>query len=262
MWYFWLTFVLGALVGSFVNVLIDRTIVGENWVSGRSHCDHCNKTLAWYDMIPIVSYLAYFGRSRCCHYQLSYRYPIVEIIVGLLFGWWLVVGFWFFKLVNTPLSVIQPGFWLVMGIVLLILALADLFYGVVLMGVVYMGSVTVILYRLILWWYGAYNGSDFVLSLIVAGVFYLAFWSLYKLTNGRGMADGDMYVALYTGLLLGWPRGMIAIIGSFILGAVCGLFLIMTKLKTRRDTIPFVPFMILAIVMTLVWGEQIIGYVS
>lgn len=260
--YFVLTFFLGAAVGSFVNVLIDRTIVGQDWVSGRSHCDHCHKTLAWYDMIPIVSFAIYRGKSRCCHALLSYRYPIVEILVGFLFLWWLAVGFWFFRLVAAPLSVVQPAFWLITGIALSILALADLFYGVVLVGVVWFASIITVLYRLTLLYYGAYQYGDMIKAIALAAVFYGLFWLLYKMTKGRGMADGDMYVAMYMGLLLGWPRGVTALLLSFIIGAFVGVWLIVTGLRGRKDTVPFVPFMVVAMTIVLVWGEHIIRYVS
>lgn len=260
--YFILTFFIGSAVGSFVNVLIDRTMLGQDWVRGRSHCDHCHKTLAWYDLIPIFSFLFYRGKSRCCRTPLSYRYPIVEALVGILFLWWLSVGFWFFQLVFAPLSVVQPAFWLVTGITLAILALADLFYGVVLVGIVWFGSVAVIVYRLVLLYYGAYQVTDLAKAVILAAVFYAFFWILYKATRGRGMADGDMYVAMYMGLLLGWPRGMIAMLLSFIIGAGVGVLLIVTKLRSRKDTVPFVPFMIVSIIIALVWGEQLIRFVS
>jgi leader peptidase (prepilin peptidase)/N-methyltransferase len=262
MMYFILTFFLGAAVGSFVNVLIDRSVVGEDWVSGRSHCDKCKKTLAWYDMIPIISYLVYGAKSRCCRSPLTYRYPLVEIIVGMLFVWWLAVGFLFFQLVSAPLIVIQPVFWLMTGVLLVILALADLFYGVVLLPIVWVGSALVIIYRLVLMQYGAYQMLDLQNSVLLAISFFAFFWSLWKLTKGRGMADGDMYVAFYMGLLLGWPKGLVAMMGSFIIGAVVGVFLIVSKIKGRKDTVPFVPFMIAAMVIAMLWGESLIGYVN
>ncbi len=255
--YFILTFLLGASVGSFVNVLIDRTILGENWVSGRSHCDNCGKTLSWYDMIPVISFLVYRGKSRCCKKRLTYRYPIVEILVGLLFVWWLVVGFWFFRLVVAPLSLVQPGFWLITGILLAVLALSDLFYGIVLMPIVWIGTAITLIYRLVLWNYGEYQLVDMQNAVLLGVAFYSFFWLLYKLTRGKGMADGDMYVALYMGILLGWPRGMVAMILSFVIGAVTGVFLIATKLRSRKDTLPFVPFMVIATMIALVWGNQL-----
>ncbi len=257
MWYFLLTFLLGASVGSFVNVLIDRTILGENWVSGRSHCDKCHKTLTWYDMIPVISFLMYRGKSRCCNTRLTYRYPIVEILVGLLFVWWIVVGFWFFRLVSTPLSMVQPGFWLLTGILLAILTLADLFYGVVLMPIVWIGTASTLIYKIVLWNYGAHQLLDLQMAVLLGISFYSFFWMLYKLTKGRGMADGDMYVALYIGILLGWPRGMVAMILSFVIGASVGVFLIVSKLRTRKDTLPFVPFMVIATFISLSWGTAI-----
>ena len=255
--YFILTFFLGSAVGSFVNVLIDRTILGQDWVAGRSHCDHCQKTLSWYDMIPVVSFLIYRGKSRCCGTPLPYRHLIVEILSGLLFLWWLWVGFVFFRLVLAPLSVIQPLFWLVTGVVLLILALADLFYGVVLLPIVWIGSIATVLYRAVLWYFGAYQGIDLLNSLLMAAGFFGFFWVLHKVTRGKGMAEGDMYAALYMGMLLGWPKGMVAMMASFILGAVVGIGLIMTGIRGRKETVPFVPFMVAGMVLTLLWGETI-----
>lgn len=255
--YFILTFFLGAAVGSFVNVLIDRTMVGEDFVHGRSHCDNCKKTLTWYDMIPVVSYLAYRGKSRCCKIPLPLRYPIVEALVGVLFVWWLAVGFWFFQLVNAPLIIIQPLFWLLSGVILTIIALADLYYGVILMNVIWFGVCLTVGYRLILWHYQAFQIIDLGYSVLIASLMYGFFWLLYKITRGRGMAEGDMYVALYMGILLGWPRALVSLLLSFILGATISVGLLVLKIKTRKDTVPFAPFMVLASVISLVWGSAL-----
>jgi len=182
--------------------------------------------------------------------------------VGLLFTWWLGVGFVFFQLVKAPLIVIQPLFWLLIGIILTILAMADLFYGVVIMPIVWVGMGLTMIYRLVLLYYGVFQGIDLVNSLILATVFFGFFWSLWKVTKGRGMAEGDMYVAGLMGLLLGWPSGVVAMMGSFVLGAIVGVFLIVTRLRTRKQTVPFVPFMVASILIALLWGEQIIRYVG
>lgn len=260
--YFLFTFFVGSAVGSFVNVLIDRTMLGEDFVRGRSHCDKCKKTLAWYDMVPILSYVLYRGKSRCCQAPLTYRYPVVELLVGLLFVWWMAVGSWFFQLVSAPLVYVQPTFWLITAVLLVILALADLFYGIVILNIVWIGSVLTLVYRLILWHYGAYQTIDLSNSLLLAGAFFAFFWMLWKMTKGRGMADGDMYVALYMGLLLGWPKGMVAMIMSFVIGAVVGIVLIATKIKGRHDSVPFVPFMIVATGIAMLYSEQIIRFVN
>ena len=82
------------------------------------------------------------------------------------------------------------------------------------------------------------------------------------MTRGRGMADGDMYVALYMGLLLGYPKGLLALAGSFILGAVVGVLLIVTKIRSRKDTVPFVPFMVASMIIVLVWGNSITSFLG
>lgn len=260
--YFILVFFLGSVVGSFVNVLIDRTMVGEDWVSGRSHCDHCHKTLAWYDMVPIWSFVFYRGQSRCCGANLSWRYPTVEILSGLLFGWWLMVGFWFFRLTQAPLTVIQPAFWLLSGVIMLVMSLADLFYGVVLLPVVWFGYGLGLVYRLVLGYFGAYQNFDFWMAIVASGVCFGFFWCLHKVTRGRGMAEGDIYVAAYVGLLTGWPGGVLAIGLSFVMGAGVGVMLILTGLRTRKDTLPFVPFLVTAMAVVLVWGDQLIRFLG
>ncbi len=252
---FVLVFFLGSAVGSFVNVLIDRTVAGVDWVAGRSHCDYCGKTLTWYDMVPMLSFLLYRGRSRCCGKPLSWRYPVVEAMVGLLFVWWLAMGSFFFRLAVAPLPLIQPSFWLLSGILLCILALADLFYGVVLMGIVALGYILTLLYRLTLLSFGSYRLHDFLLALALSALFFAFFWALYRLTRGRGMADGDMYAAAYIGLLLGWPKGLVALFLSFVIGAVVGIVLIATGLRKRHDSVPFVPFMVLGAMIALYSGE-------
>ncbi len=146
------------------------------------------------------------------------------------------------------------------GLLLIILTLADLLYGVVLLPIVWLGSIVTIFYRLILWYYGAYQGDDLLRAVVMAVIFFSIFWLLWKLTGGKGMADGDMYVAMYLGLVMGWPKGVVALLGSFILGAVVGLVLIITKLRSRKDTLPFVPFMVGSMIINLLWGDQLIHF--
>jgi len=144
----------------------------------------------------------------------------------------------------------------------MILALTDWFYGVVLVNIVWVGFVMTFIYRLILWSYGAYQMNDLGTALFLSVIFYGFFWLLWKVTKGRGMADGDMYVAMYMGILIGFPKGLVAMMLSFVIGAMAGVLLIATKIRSRKDTVPFVPFMIVAMVISLLWGNWIIGYVG
>ena len=233
-----LTFFFGAAVGSFVNVLVERSIAGKDWIKGRSKCDHCGKTLAWYDMIPLLSYLFYQGKSRCCHKRLSWRHPLVELLFGTLFVWWLLVGFMFFRLAVTPLLVIQPLFWLITGVVLLIVAVADAYGGVILMPLVKIGVVSVVGYRIILWLFGQYQLVD----------------------GGLALLAGLGYAGFLLGVLVGWPRTLVAALLAFVVGAIVGIILIGLGKKKMGSTIPFGPFMVLGATLALWWGEAIIRF--
>lgn len=255
---FAIIFFLGASVGSFVNVLIDRTIQGTDWVGGRSRCDHCKKTLTWYDMVPIVSYLFYRGRSRCCHKRLSARYPIVEFILGSLFIWWAVMGTFFFQLAAQPLTYIQPLFWLGIGVLLLVLAIADWAYGVILMPVLWVSVAWVLLYRIVLLFLGGYHLNDFVAALVGAIVSAFFIQLLRWVTHGRGMGDGDPYLMFLVALVVGWPRVIVAFLASFIVGASVGVGLLVAGIRKRTDTLPFGPFLVAGAIIALVWGGSLL----
>ena len=244
-------FVLGASVGSFVNVLIDRSIERRDWVWGRSKCDHCGSNLEWYDLIPLLSYFLYLGKSRCCQKKLSWKYPVVEALLGALFVWWLLVGFLFFRLAIAPLTFVQPIFWLVTGILLLIIAIADSYYGVILMNVLYLGYIWVYGYRLILYGMGIYRGQDLVLMLVMGLLSGGFLWGLRVITKGRGMGEGDPYLAFWTGSILGYPRGIYGMLAAFIVGAIWGTILLLNKKKSWGATIPFGPFLVLGVAIAL-----------
>lgn len=252
-WFFVaLVFVVGTCVGSFVNVLVTRSVSGEDWTKGRSKCDHCGKTLSWYDMVPLLSYFAYRGRSRCCQKKLSIAHPIVEGLFGALFVWWLLVGFVFFQLATVPWLVIQPLFWLGVAVILLILAVADGLHGVILMPLVYLGIGWVYIYRFALLVAGTYQWSDLLASFVAGSLSYVFLELLRWITRGRGMGDGDPYLAFLTGSLLGGVGAFWGMLGAFVLGSIWGVGLIVMRYKDLKASIPFGPFLILSCLLTLV----------
>ena len=236
-------FLLGTCIGSFVNVLISRSIAARDWLRGRSECDVCHKELSWYDMVPLLSFVMYKGRSRCCHKKLSMIHPIVEGLFGALFVWWLIVGFVFFQLATAPWTVIQPLFWLGIGIFLLIIAVADALYGVILMPFIYIAATWIYGYRLALAISGTYQWVDLGLTLL-SGVLSFSFLQLLRIiTKGRGMGDGDPYLAFVTGSLLSGMGAFWGMLLSFILGSIWGVGLIVMRVKKINQTIPFGPFL-------------------
>jgi prepilin signal peptidase PulO-like enzyme (type II secretory pathway) len=247
----------GLIVGSFLNVVIYRTIHGEQWVKGRSRCDYCHKEIAWYDNIPLFSYLFLRGRCRYCGKKIAFQHFAIELMTGALFVWWYAIGFAFFQLSQTPLLFIQPVFWLIVGILLLIIFVTDWMYQIIPDYANIGLGLLALFYRLYLSATGAMQWRDFWLS-IITGVVLMAFLGLlWLITKGKGMGLGDVKFALVMGILLGWPRGLIAMFLAFILGAIWGGLMIVLKYKTLKQRIAFGPFLVLGTAAALIWGNAL-----
>lgn len=252
-----LLFFIGSCVGSFLNVVIYRSERGESWVWGRSHCESCQKTIAWYDNIPLLSYLLLRARCRQCKAPLSPGHLVIESLMGMLFVWWYGVGFFFFKLTEQPFSILQPIFWLAVGIILLTIFVTDLQYMYIADTAVVLLSGIVGMYRVILVLTGVMQVQDFMLSLCTMAAAVLFFWCLWYFTKGKGMGFGDVKLALPLGLLLGWPNTLVWIFVSFVSGAVVGLVLLALGKAQMKKPIPFGPFLIFATLIALIWGDEI-----
>ena len=178
-------------------------------------------------------------------------------MTGSLFVWWFWMGSLFFRLTLHPFSVIQPIFWLLVGLSLLIIFFADIRYMIIPDEVVVFLTVITLLYRILLTFFGLMQPIDFVWailgSVLVSGFFY----SLWRVTKERGMGFGDVKFAIPFGLLLGWPNVFVGTFIAFVFGAVVGLGLMAAKKKTLGQAVPFGPFLVMATVATLVFGTSI-----
>jgi len=250
-------FALGAAIGSFLNVIIYRSVHNMSWMVGRSKCESCSKHIHWYDNIPLLSYAILSGKCRFCKTPLSLSHPVIEFMTGSLFVWWFWMGSLFFRLTLHPFSVIQPIFWLLVGLSLLIIFFADIRYMIIPDEVVVFLTVITLLYRILLTFFGLMQPIDFVWailgSVLVSGFFY----SLWRVTKERGMGFGDVKFAIPFGLLLGWPNVFVGTFIAFVFGAVVGLGLMAAKKKTLGQAVPFGPFLVMATVATLVFGTSI-----
>ncbi len=258
---FWLAsvvlFILGASVGSFLNVMVYRSMRDQDWVSSRSKCDHCGQKLKWFDNLPLLSYLLLRGKSRCCRQSLGLTHPVVELLTGSLFVWWFWGGTLFFKLVQSPLSTLQPIFWLLVGVLLIGILIADWLYMIIpdlLVGALILMA---FFYRAILVSLGAMQPLDLLymfLSTLSLAAFFAGLWLV---TKGRGLGFGDVKYAVAMGLILGWPRILVAVFLAFILGSLVSLFLIFLKKKQFGQRIAFGPFLVVGTVLALVMGSQL-----
>jgi leader peptidase (prepilin peptidase) / N-methyltransferase len=250
-------FLFGAVVGSFLNVLIYRTTHGEDWVRGRSKCDSCNKQIAWYDNIPLLSFIILGGKCRHCKKPISIQHPVIEAMSGILFVWWYAMGFAFFQLSQRPHTIIQPAFWLAVGILLLIIFATDWMYQIIPDYATVALGILALVYRLYLSLSGIMRWEDFWMAMASGMVMMGLLWFLWWVTRGKGLGFGDVKFALVMGWLLGWPRSLVAFFLAFVLGAMVGVILILSGKKKMKSKIAFGPFLVLGTVIALVVGSRL-----
>lgn len=242
-------FIFGAFIGSFLGVIIYRLPRGESIVRGRSHCDHCKKSLTALDLIPLFSFFFLRRKCRHCGTKLSWFYPLVEIITGTLF-------------VLTVLLV-QENFQLQIDLLfhlfiiscLIIIFFIDLKHSIIPFSIIFPAIIISLLY--ILFVESNVLGNHFFAGL---GAF-LFFLLLFLITRGRGMGFGDVVYVFFMGLLLGFPQIVVGLYIAFVSGAVVSLILVGLKLKKLKGgIIPFGPFLVLGTLIALFWGQELVNF--
>ena len=241
-------FISGLIVGSFLNVLIDRLPEGEDIIFKRSHCDRCGKTLDFLDLIPLISFLMLKGRCRNCGKKISIQNPIIEAVTGFL---WVFV---YRSGLTLNLAVWQTVYqWSVIG-ALLVIFITDIKKRIIPDQVIIFLIVTNLLYRTV---FTASPLSEAIITGIFTGAFFFA---LVLLTRGKGMGMGDVKYALFMGLYLGWPKIVAGFYLAFLTGALVSLILVIRGIKTFKSTVAFGPFLVGATVASQYYGERIIFY--
>ncbi len=253
-------FAFGAMIGSFLNVVIYRSVKGESWVAGRSKCEHCNKQIRWYDNVPLLSFMLLKGKCRWCKTPISITHPVVEFLTGTLLVWWYLGGTFFFRLTQQPFHYVQPLFWLIVGFLLVFIFVADTLYMIIPDEAVGVLLFLTLLYRISLSLSGVMQPLDFVKTILGAMICGGFFFFLWWITKGKGMGLGDVKFAVPFALLLGWPNFIIGVFVSFLLGAGVAVVLLLLKKKKMKQVIPFGPFLVMGLVLTLVWGSNMLHW--
>ncbi len=236
-------FITGIVFGSFLNVLIYR-LPHNLPLTGRSFCPKCKKKISWQDNIPLLSFVLLGGKCRSCRSPISWQYPLVELATGVLFV--LTVIF----LAKDNLSSII--YHLSILSVLIVVFFTDLKYGIIPDKITYPAIIISLIYIILNTQYLILNTS---LSALGAAVF-LAF--LHLITRGRGMGLGDVKLAFLMGLLLGFPKIIVAFYLAFLTGAAVSLILVLIGKKKFGQTIPFGPFLVAGTLIAMFLGELII----
>lgn len=247
---------LGLIVGSFLNVLAVRFHTSRS-LGGRSACVDCGKVIAWYDLVPIFSWLALRGRCRSCGVRISTLYPLTEAATGVAF---VLISFAHMPILYTGLAFF---------IAALLIAIAR--YDFVHMLIPDLWSYLFSALSLVAV-FSAYDTETFALDILAGPAAAAPFLSLWLVSRGRWMGLGDAKLALGVGWLLGLQGSIVATLGSFVLGAVAGLALVgFSKIGflhrffgasgangvTMKSEIPFGPFLIIA--CFIVWFAQMYG---
>lgn len=254
-------FLMGLVWGSFLNVVIYRTSHGKSPMEGRSVCPKCKKVIPWKYNIPLVSFVWLRGRCAFCHKKISWQYPLIEFVSGLLFIWWYIVGMQFFQLIGNPWQIVQPIFWLVVGMLMLTIFMTDLLYGVIPLSINLIFFSVVLFYRVGLVGFGKMTPIDLWWAVVSAAGLALLFYILQRATKWLkkvdGLGTGDIILSPTLALLLGWPKIIVGVFAAFVVGSVVGLTLIGMKKKKIGQTIPFGPFLVAGTIIALIWGGPI-----
>ncbi len=239
---------LGSLIGSFLNVCIYRLPRQESIVWPGSHCPRCAQPIAWYDNIPILSYLALAGRCRYCTAPISFRYPAVELLNAA--GYVGVV--WIFGLNGIAVTY---GF---LYSALLVAAGTDLSHKIIPNALTFPGIILGLVCATTILPLG-FLGS--VLGVFVGGgILWVLAWASPYLFGKEGMGGGDIKLMAMIGAFLGWKPALITImIGSF-LGSLVGVTLMAAQVIKREEYIPFGPFLVCGALVALFFGQPILDW--
>lgn len=199
--------------------------------------------LAWYDLIPLFSYIILGGRCRYCREKISLRYPLVEVLTGAVFtalffrlGFSVVlVKYLFFTCVLIAASFIDMEHYLILNRLI--------FTALVVGGGFLLSNIEITI------------GSGLLGAFSAGGLL----WLLALLSKGN-VGGGDIKLAAVLGLFLGWPLGFMAVLLGFLLAGIAGFFLLAARIKGRKDPIPLAPFLSTGAFIALFWGADILSW--
>jgi len=235
----YLAFIFGLVFGSFMNAIIYRLKNGLP-ISGRSFCPECKAKLKWYDLIPLLNFIWLRRRCRYCHKRISWQYPAVEFMSGIL---------WFVIFYKNKFDFLNAGYEILIFSALLVIAVYDARWKIIPDKVVYPAIAVALTYNI-------FNAIAFPLFTALSA--FLFFFAIYYFSKGKAMGLGDAKLAFLIGLFLGpWPA-LTAFISAFIIGAAFGIILIWLGRKNLKSQIAFGPFLVLGAFLAFFFSDFII----
>ncbi|PIT99696.1 MAG: prepilin peptidase [Bdellovibrionales bacterium CG10_big_fil_rev_8_21_14_0_10_45_34] len=237
--------VLGLLLGSFANVFIYRWPKGESVITPRSRCPNCKMQVAWYDNIPVISWIILRGKCRGCTQRISIRYPLVELLTGILF---------FFVVQRYGVSWFTlEALVLVFGLVVISFVDLDTF---LIPDIFSLGGLALGLAGAALnperEFMDAFGGA-----LVGGGFLWLTAYTYWLVRKEEGMGGGDIKLLAWLGAVLGWTAVPFIILVSSVLGSLVGLSIVVANKGNMKTVIPFGPYIAIAGVLFLLGGDKL-----
>ena len=239
-------FIFGAVVGSFLNVCICRLPHGKSIAFPPSACPLCGNRIRWYDNIPIISFLVLKAKCRACQAPISWRYPLVEGLNGLLT---------LFLFSKFGFSVSFLALFLFCSS-LVVITFIDLDHQIIPDEISLPGIAAGFIFSFFLPWSGWLNSLLGIL--LGGGSLFLVAWGYEKLTGKEGMGGGDIKLLAMMGAFLGWRSVLFIVFAASLVGSVIGVTVMMLQKKDGKLAIPFGPFLAFGAVLYLFYGRQII----
>ncbi len=249
-----LVFIFGSIIGSFLNVVVLRYKTGRT-LGGRSFCFSCGKTLTAFELVPVLSFAAALGKCRSCKTKISWQYPMVEALTGLVF---VVI---FFNTVSLP----QLLFFFFAFSILIAISVYDLRHKIV-------PDMLAFIFALVslAWLFTSHPSSYFstmqgIMDILAGPILFLPFFALWYLSSGAWMGLGDGKLAVGIGWMLGLVKGVSAIILGFWSAALVALILLGAGklLKNRpyslssKSEIPFAPFLVFGALLAFLYSPDL-----
>lgn len=239
-----LILIFGLVIGSFLNVCVWRIPRGESIAYPPSHCTGCGKDLKPMDLVPVLSYLLYMGKCRYCGGRISPRYPMVELLNGVIY-------LLLYQKIGLGLLFVKYA---ILSSLLIVAGFIDYDHQIIPDRLIIFGLGTGVIFAILS---NFKNGLiDGLIGLLIGGGFFLL---IAVATNGA-MGGGDIKLMAVLGLWLGWKHILLIIFLSFVIGGLLSTILLGLKLKGRKDFIAFGPFIAIAAFIAIYYGRDILEW--
>lgn len=256
-------FILGLIIGSFLNVVIFRYNTGKS-IQGRSGCLSCGKKLEAWELIPLISFVLLRGKCSQCKSRISFQYPLVEFATGFLF---LITALRFSGLIFVDFNIFIYLFILFAAIfsILIVIFVYDIKHKIIPDSLVFSFAVLALIYRFT---ETGFSNLDLLswLDIFSGVIFFLPFFVLWLISQGRWIGLGDGKLALGIGWMLGFVHGISALVLSFWIGAIVSVMLMLiarligpSEHITMKSEIPFAPFMILGAIIIFFYPVDLLN---